>query len=371
EFRIQKAIHDALAKKETVVVTFNYEISDSIMHLEARISPMGADKVVSVVRDTTTLITLESELIYNNNLLRMLTQLATRFINLPVSQIEAEMNNALGEIGVFAGVDRVYIFDYDWVKETMSNTYEWCAEGVGAELENLQEIPNSLLPDWVESHKHGEMTYVPAVKDLHKDDNLRIILEPQGIQSLITIPLMQENSCLGYVGFDAVKSERNFSDSELSLLRIFSELLTNLKIKQQAEKMLYQNRLTLERQNEQLLNLNERLRQQNEEILQKNKELDVERERALASDRLKTAFLNNVSHEVRTPLNGIAGFAQFLSEENISAEDREEFVTALNTSVTRLTDTINDIMDVSLLMSGNMNIYPEEIYPKDLLQEVY
>jgi PAS domain S-box-containing protein len=371
ELRIQKAIVDALDKKETVVVTFNYEISDSVMHLEARISPMGADKVVSVVRDTTTLITLESELIYNNNLLRMLTQLATRFINLPVSQIRAEMNHALGEIGVFAGVDRVYIFDYDWEKETMSNTYEWCAEGIGAELENLQAIPNSLFTDWVEAHKQGEMTYVPSVKDLNPDDFLRIILEPQGIQSLITIPLMQENSCLGYVGFDAVKSERNFSDSELSLLRIFSELLTNLKIKQQAENMLYQNRQTLERQNEQLLNLNERLRQQNEEILQKNKELDIERERALASDRLKTAFLNNVSHEVRTPLNGIAGFAQFLSEENISAEDREEFITALNTSVTRLTDTINDIMDVSLLMSGNMNIYPEEIFPRDLLQEVY
>jgi signal transduction histidine kinase/CheY-like chemotaxis protein len=332
---------------------------------------MGVDKVVSVVRDTTALLTLESELIYNNNLLRMLTQLATRFINLPVNQIKVEMNHALAEIGIFARVDRVYIFDYDWDNETMSNTYEWCSEGVEPELENLQYIPNSLFPDWVAAHQRGEMTYVPSVNNLHPDDNLRLILEPQGIQSLITIPLMQTDNCLGYVGFDAVKAERNFSDSELSLLRIFSELLTNLKIKQQTESMLNQNRLTLERQNEQLLNLNERLRQQNEEILRKNKELDIERERALASDRLKTAFLNNVSHEVRTPLNGIAGFAQFLTEDNISKEDKEEFVTALNTSVSRLTDTINDIMDVSLLMSGNMNVYPEEINIKELLQEVY
>lgn len=368
--RIATAIQQSLRKKRTMVLNFDYGVGAHTLHLEARISPMGNDKVVSVVRDTTTLITLETELVYNNNLLRMLTQLSTRFINLPVSQIEQEINHALAELGVFAGVERVYIFDYDWQQDCMSNTFEWCAEGTTAEIENLQLIPNSFLPDWVASHKRGEMTYVPSVAALHEQDNLRIILEPQGIKSLITIPLMDGEICLGYVGFDAVKTERVFTDSELSLLRIFAELLTNLKIRQNTDVLLVQSRRTLEKQNEQLLNLNDRLRQQNEEILQKNRELDVEREKALASDRLKTAFLNNVSHEVRTPLNGIAGFAQFLSENNLSQEDREEFTTALNTSVVRLTDTINDIMDVSLLMSGNMKVHLETINAASMAEEI-
>jgi PAS domain S-box-containing protein len=365
------AIRQCLQKQETVEVQFDFTVENSLRHMQARLSPMSEDRVVSVVRDTTLLVTLEKEIIHNNNLLRVLTQLATRFINLPVSQIEVEINHAIAEIGLFAEVDRVYIFDYDWQADTMTNTYEWCSEGTSPEIDNLKDIPNSLLPDWVGSHRKGEMTYVPRVAELGPEENLRKILEPQKIQSLITIPLMDGDTCLGYVGFDAVKTERLFTDSELSLLRIFAELLTNLKIKQITESMLHQNKLILQRQNEQLVMLNEKLRQQNEEIMQKNRELDIERERALASDRLKTAFLNNVSHEVRTPLNGIVGFAQFLSDESLSTEDKQEFINALNSSVNRLTDTINDIMDASLLMSGNVNVHQENFRLDELLQEVY
>lgn len=367
---VLQAIEQCLQRQETVEIQFDYPIGSAMRHMQARLSPMSADRVVAVVRDTTFLVTLEKELLLNNNLLRVLTQLATRFINLPVNEIEIEINQALAEIGLFAEVDRVYIFDYDWEADTMTNTYEWCSEGTSPEINNLKDIPNSLLPDWVESHRKGEMTYVPRVTDLDPDSSLRKILEPQNIQSLITIPLMDGDTCLGYVGFDAVKTKRLFTDSELSLLRIFAELLTNLKIKQITENILHQNKLILQRQNEQLVMLNEKLRQQNEEIMQKNRELDIERERALASDKLKTAFLNNVSHEVRTPLNGIVGFAQFLADDSLSTEDKQEFISALNSSVSRLTDTINDIMDASLLMSGNMNAHQELFQLGEVLREV-
>lgn len=365
------AIRQCLQKQETVEIQFEYMVNNNLRHLQARLSPMGEDWVVSVVRDTTLLYNLEKEIIHNNELLRVLTQLATRFINLPVTEIESEINRALAEIGQFAQVDRVYIFDYDWQADTMTNTYEWCSEGTTPEIDNLKDLPNSLLPDWVDSHKSGQMTYVPRVDDLDPEDNLRKILEPQGIKSLITIPLMDGENCMGYVGFDAVKSERHFTDSELSVLRIFAELLTNLNIRQKTENTLHQNKLMLQKQNEQLLLLNEKLKQQNEEILQKNRELDIERERALASDRLKTAFLNNVSHEVRTPLNGIVGFAQFLTDDSLSSEEKQEFVNALNSSVSRLTDTINDIMDASLIMSGNVVVHHEHFVLGDVLQEVY
>ncbi|KAF0129025.1 MAG: PAS domain-containing protein [Bacteroidetes bacterium] len=369
--RIEDAIQLSLSANETVVVSFDFFVDDHISHFEARLSPMSNDKVVSVVRDTTALVTLESELVFNNELMRMLTMLATRFINLPVNQIEVEINNALGEIGSFAGVDRVYIFDYDWDSDSMSNTFEWCSEDTLPAIAELQRIPNSVLPEWVSAHRKGRMTHIPVVADLNPDENLRQILEPQGIQSLITIPLMEGKNCLGYVGFDAVKSERSFTDSELSLLRIFSELLTNLKIRQRTDSLLIQNKEILQKQNEQLLTLNNLLRQQNEEIIAKNTELDIQKEKAMASDRLKTAFLNNVSHEVRTPLNGIIGFAQFLTDDSLSVEDKTEFVAAMNTSVSRLTDTINDIMDVSLLMSENMIVHPEMVDIKALMQDIY
>jgi signal transduction histidine kinase len=223
----------------------------------------------------------------------------------------------------------------------------------------------------VASHQQGELTIVDDIKKLDKNSELYKILEPQQIKSLITIPLMEEKNCLGYVGFDAVKQHKSFSDSELSLLQIFAELLTNLKIKQRTDHLLKRNQHTLEQQNQQLSSLNEKLKNQNEEILEKNAALAKEREKAEASDRLKTAFLNNISHEIRTPLNGIVGFSQLLSDPDLGLDDRLDFIDALGLSVERLTDTFNDIMDESLLMSGNMPFNVETIHLPGLLTEIH
>ena len=83
------------------------------------------------------------------------------------------------------------------------------------------------------------------------------------------------------------------------------------------------------------------------------KELIKAKENAEASDRIKTAFMNNISHEVRTPLNGIIGFGNLLSQENVSQSEREEYVFLLKTSSDRLLRTITDYIDVSLLAAGS------------------
>ncbi len=77
---------------------------------------------------------------------------------------------------------------------------------------------------------------------------------------------------------------------------------------------------------------------------------------AEASDKLKTNFLNNISHEVRTPLNGIMGAASLLDEEKGDGEFTE-LVEIIQESSDRLIQTITDFMDISLLTSGNMEVY--------------
>ncbi len=375
--KILKAIQQSLTDGAIRVVDYQAKTNEGEFFYEARITKMDDNKAMMIVRDTTSIRALENDLLYNNKLLQTLTQLATRFINLPISLIDQEINNALAQIGTFANVDRAYIFDYDWQNDTMSNTYEWCSRGTTPEIQNLQNIPNGMLPQWVKAHKAGNMTVVQSIDDLNQEDPLYQILEPQGIHSLITIPLMQtaaettdENKCIGYVGFDVVGAPKTFSDNDLSILQIFAELLTNLKIKQKSDALLKQNQHLMQLQNDQLINLNERLRKQNEEIIIKNRELAREREKAEASDKLKTAFLNNISHEVRTPLNGIIGFSQLLNDTDASPEDKIDYVDALNMSVERLTDTFNDIMDVSLLMSGNMPVNIETIPLQKLMGEI-
>ena len=365
------AVKRASSSMQTQVFDLIIPVHNQKLIYEARVSSMNNSSCLLMLRETTNIRQLESILVQNNRFLQTLTHLATRFINLPLSKTNDAINDALKQIGLFAGVDRVYIFDYVWDENYMTNTFEWCSEGTSSEIENLKRVPNELIPKWVASHQQGKLTIVDDIQKLDKNSELYKILEPQQIKSLVTIPLMEEQNCLGYVGFDAVKQHKSFSDSELSLLQIFAELLTNLKIKQRTDHLLKRNQHTLEQQNQQLSSLNEKLKHQNEEILEKNAALAKERQKAEASDRLKTAFLNNISHEIRTPLNGIVGFSQLLSDPDLSPDDRRDFIDALGTSVERLTDTFNDIMDVSLLMSGNMPFNVETIHLAGLLTEIY
>ena len=99
--------------------------------------------------------------------------------------------------------------------------------------------------------------------------------------------------------------------------------------------------------------------------------LRLGKEKAEASDRLKTAFLNNISHEVRTPLNGILGFAELISVPDLSEEEKSDSISLLHESSDRLLNTITDYMDISLITSGNMSVNNKTFIPGQLLRKIY
>ena len=89
------------------------------------------------------------------------------------------------------------------------------------------------------------------------------------------------------------------------------------------------------------------------ETITARQELIQAKERAEAGDKLKTAFINNISHEIRTPLNGIMGFSQIIIDPYFPLEDKILCGQWLNESCERLMTTVTNIMDLSLLTSGN------------------
>ncbi len=367
---VMTAIKECIAKHQTKVINYQLKHGDEIVYYEARLSPMDENKVLAVVQDTTNLMELEKDLIAKHELLSILTHLAGKFINLHTSQVDDEINKTFAKIGSFASAGRVCLFDFNWITNTCSNTFEWCAEDVSPEIQNMQNIPIELFIDWVKEIKKGNVVAIPSV-DSMPPDSLKEVLKQQHIKSTIAVPVMNENELLGYIGLDFVHHEKHFSESIISMLSVFAELITNLKIKQNKDNLLKQSNLVLEKQNVQLLQLNDLLKQQNDSINQKNTELALATEKAEASSRLKTAFLNNISHEIRTPLNGIVGFAQFIVDEDMPSEDKIEYVEAMNISVNRLINTISDILDVSLLVTGNMKSVKDEFNLDELVKEVY
>ena len=99
-------------------------------------------------------------------------------------------------------------------------------------------------------------------------------------------------------------------------------------------------------------------------------QLLVAKEKAEASDRLKTAFIRNITHEILTPLNGMLGFGHILTDPSLSIEEKEEFLALVNSSSNRLVTTVNNIMDISLIVSGNQELNYTSFSPLRLLHEI-
>jgi len=95
------------------------------------------------------------------------------------------------------------------------------------------------------------------------------------------------------------------------------------------------------------------------------------KEKAEASDKLKTEFLNNISHEVRTPLNGILGFAEIMSESDLSEEDKKDSLFMLHESSDRLLNTITNYMDISLITSGSLSVHKKDFIPGKVLRRIF
>jgi len=87
------------------------------------------------------------------------------------------------------------------------------------------------------------------------------------------------------------------------------------------------------------------------------KKLRMAKQKAEESDRLKSAFLANLSHEIRTPMNGIVGFSELLQYEGLTPDDRKEYVRLIHQSSRQLLNIINDIIDISKIESGQIEVH--------------
>lgn len=100
-------------------------------------------------------------------------------------------------------------------------------------------------------------------------------------------------------------------------------------------------------------------------------ELIVARQKAEQSDKLKTAFLNNISHEVRTPLNAIMGFSQLLTQLHLSKHDINDYLKAITSAGHNLIRIIDNIIDYSRYQTGEITILNNPTDLKYILINAY
>ncbi len=185
---------------------------------------------------------------------------------------------------------------------------------------------------------------------------------------------------------------RFFSVQKKKLMVLVRERTLQLEevavaLEEKQEEINSQNEKLINQRNELELS-NKLLTDQKIQILEQNKELDLHRNqleslieertrelieaknKAEESDRLKSSFLANLSHEIRTPLNAILGFSSLLGERNLDPAERDEYNRIIRGSSNHLLELINDILDISKIEAGQMELDMREVSVNALINDI-
>lgn len=381
--------------------------------------------------------------------------------------IEQEIDLVLKKIGEYVQVDRVYIIEYDFQSMLGYYNYEWCNIGIDSFIKEIPTIPLDQIPEIIDLHQKGKILEILDQKEVQN----RWLIESmklQEIMSLVAIPLMKGEICLGLLGFDMGQYKHQFHEREFQIFKVFAQMIVNI-----FDKRGYEQQLIIEKQktlsseeklkmmiknsNDAFVLVNEKGEQfyvsdvsigetgftieellgpifnviyhedvplivhtfeeimkqpdkiqkvqyrhkhknggviwyesvaqnflsnphiraiivnvRNIDVLkQKEIELIAAKNKAEESDRLKSAFLANMSHEIRTPMNGILGFANLLRANTLSKEIQAEYLEIIEKSGQRMLNIINDIIDISKIESGTMELHFSETNLNEQLDYVY
>lgn len=159
-------------------------------------------------------------------------------LSLPSDRIDEGIDFALAEIGHFLDVDRCYLFRFDEQTQTISNSHEWVSNHCQPERVNLQNIPVSELP-WFWKRMLDKVP-VPVNSVAGLPPEARVEQEhwqAQQIKALLVVPLLLDGSLSGFIGVDAVRSKRHWTEDEARLLRMVGEFISANLERQRAWRM--------------------------------------------------------------------------------------------------------------------------------------
>lgn len=157
---------------------------------------------------------------------RLLTRGSASLMRSGEDELDAAIEEVLGAVGRFFGVDRAYVFLIDDATATQSNTHEWVAPGISSEACNLQQVPLDTFP-WLLAQLRGDQVFRYASLDELpvEASSERAEFEREGIQSVLVVPLWSAGALQGFIGFDAVGARVEWDEACEVGLRLLAQML--------------------------------------------------------------------------------------------------------------------------------------------------
>ena len=272
---------------------------------------------------------------HNNRLLNAVNSAITYLLQAEVDEFEDALWHSMGALAEAVDVDRVRLWRNYRVKGKLYCTqfHEWSEGAEPSQGSDITiEVPyEEDLPGWEEKLSKNECIN-GIVSQMPENEKKRFA--PQGILSLLIVPVFLHNDFWGFVGFNDCHAERIFSTNEISILRSAGLLIAN---------SLLRNEMTLE--------LTEAL------------------QNAFNANHAKSQFLSNMSHEIRTPINAIVGMTS-IGKSASTIEKKDYAFEKIEIASSHLLGVINDVLDMSKIEANKFELSIEEFDFERLIKKV-
>jgi PAS domain S-box-containing protein len=147
----------------------------------------------------------------------LIVRLLADLVRARADTIDPLIDRALAELGLLAGANRAYVFRV-MPGARLTNTHEWVAPGTSPEIDNLRDVPLSLIDPCMDAFHADRPVHVGDVAAWDAGGDLQPVLLAQGIRAILLAPFWTEDGILGFIGFDNTETATPYPPSVVSLL---------------------------------------------------------------------------------------------------------------------------------------------------------